>query len=136
MAKWLPGEVMHRFKTRFTRLYGETAPRCLERLAMLVGRYGVGIDPQPTPYRWDQRDAVLITYGDMVQAPSEKPLLTLHRFLTHHLQGVINTVHILPFFQDSSDDGFSVIDYRTVNPALGTWQDIQAIGADFRLMVD
>ncbi len=38
-----------------------------------------------------------------------------------YLSGVINTVHILPFFPYSSDDGFSVIDYYKVRPALGSW---------------
>jgi sucrose phosphorylase len=35
--------------------------------------------------------------------------------------------HILPFFPYSSDDGFSIIDYQQVNPALGDWADIQRL---------
>jgi glycosidase len=45
-------------------------------------------------------------------------------------------VHVLPFFPFSSDDGFSVIDYRQVNPELGTWDDIHELGRDFTIMVD
>ncbi len=45
-------------------------------------------------------------------------------------------VHILPFYPYSSDDGFSVIDYREVDPALGSWQDIARIGADCGLIFD
>ncbi|MBL8107986.1 MAG: hypothetical protein JNJ72_20625, partial [Anaerolineales bacterium] len=41
-----------------------------------------------------------------------------------------------PFFPYSSDDGFSVIDYEAVDPALGSWEDIERLGRDYRLMVD
>ncbi len=48
----------------------------------------------------------------------------------------INIIHILPFYPYSSDDGFSVIDYKKVNPALGDWKDIEDIGQKFDLMFD
>jgi glucosylglycerate phosphorylase len=85
---------------------------------------------------FDQRDAFLITYGDMVSQPGEAPLRTLGSFLRAHAGGVVRGVHLLPFYPYSSDDGFSVIDYYAVDPALGTWDDIAAIGRDFRLAFD
>jgi sucrose phosphorylase len=39
-------------------------------------------------------------------------------------------------FPPSSDDGFSVIDYRAVNPAFGSWNDVSDLGRSFRLMFD
>ncbi|MGB7876182.1 MAG: sugar phosphorylase, partial [Anaerolineales bacterium] len=42
----------------------------------------------------------------------------------------------LPFYPYSSDDGFSIIDYRQVAPELGTWQDIARLGENFDLMFD
>lgn len=87
--------------------------------------------------RFSQKDTILITYGDMVQTRlNQRPLETLRLFLKHHIGGKINTVHILPFYPYSSDDGFSVIDYKAVDPALGTWDDISGIGRRFRLMFD
>ncbi len=83
-----------------------------------------------------QRDAILITYGDQVSEPDVTPLRTLAEFCRKHLQGVIGGVHILPFFPHSSDDGFSVIDYRAVDPALGDWGDVARLGQSFRLMFD
>jgi glycosidase len=81
-------------------------------------------------------DAVLITYADSIFKEGERPLRTLRRFLKAHVKSAISTVHILPFFESSSDGGFSVMDYRQVDPRLGDWHDIQAIGKDYRLMVD
>ncbi len=52
------------------------------------------------------------------------PLRTLAEFCDQHLRGVVSGIHILPFYPYSSDDGFSVIDYKQVNPALGTWDDV------------
>jgi sucrose phosphorylase len=85
---------------------------------------------------WDQSDIMLITYGDSIEQYNEKPLKTLHRFLREHCLDTINSVHILPFFPYSSDDGFSVIDYSSVNESLGNWDDISALCSDFRLMSD
>ncbi|HJW83396.1 MAG TPA: sugar phosphorylase, partial [Anaerolineae bacterium] len=62
------------------------------------------------------RDAILITYGDQFRAPGEAPLRTLAGFAQRHLDGLISAIHILPFYPYSSDDGFSVSDYRAVDP--------------------
>ena len=45
-------------------------------------------------------------------------------------------MHILPFYPSSSDDGFSIVDYRKVDPALGDWEDVSRLGKHFRLMFD
>ncbi|MBN2330173.1 MAG: sugar phosphorylase [Candidatus Omnitrophica bacterium] len=113
----------------------------MERLAMLVGRYGVGVDFPRFELPWDQRASLLITYGDMVQKDGgqdhpEKPLVVLKRFLDDHLKGAVSAIHILPFFPSSSDDGFSVIDYKQVDPELGSWDDIRSIAESFRMMFD
>lgn len=85
---------------------------------------------------FSERNITLITYGDTLQHKGEAPLQTLHHFLKQRLKDVITTVHILPFYPYSSDDGFSVIDYYAVNPTLGSWDDIQHLSSDFRLMFD
>ncbi len=85
---------------------------------------------------FSERDVVLITYGDQIQEPGVAPLHSLHDVLSQQVGDVINTVHILPFYPYTSDDGFSVTDYLAVDPALGDWDDVQRLGADFRLMFD
>lgn len=122
---------------RLERLYGsDLAPELLERLYFLIGRYGVnGIQTNRTE-KWDESDVVLITYADNVKTDNEAPLKTLDRFCRENIQGVINTVHILPFCPWSSDDGFSVKDYREVEPEYGTWKDVQDLGENFELMFD
>ena len=85
---------------------------------------------------WDEDDIIMITYGDSVIDEGESPLVTLNKFLHRYCKNTVNNVHILPFFPYSSDDGFSVIDYSTVNESLGSWEDIEAIAADYGLMTD
>ncbi len=53
-----------------------------------------------------------------------------------YMKGVVNTIHILPFYPYSSDDGFAVIDYKKVNEDLGNWDDIKGISDQFNLLVD
>ncbi len=85
---------------------------------------------------WSQRDAWVITYGDTIVADDEKPLVTLGRFLDDHLSDAINGVHVLPFYPYSSDDGFAVLDYSSVNETLGSWSDIQSLASRYSLMAD
>ena len=85
---------------------------------------------------WDQGSAVMITYGDTLQIPGTPPLVTLKRFLDECTDGVLSGVHILRFYPWSSDDGFSVLDYSSVNEALGDWDDISAIAGGYNLMAD
>jgi glycosidase len=85
---------------------------------------------------FDETDVVLITYGDQVREPATPPLRTLHDFLRRRFAGVVTGVHVLPFFPSTSDDGFAVADYLAVDSELGLWEDVRALGEDFRLMVD
>lgn len=85
-----------------------------------------------------EKDALLIAYGDMISASAStrSPLGVLADFLAERGRGRFSYLHVLPFFPYSSDDGFSVIDYRAVDPKLGSWGDVQRLGGDFRLAFD
>ncbi|MEM7391369.1 MAG: alpha-amylase family glycosyl hydrolase, partial [Verrucomicrobiota bacterium] len=128
--------IMSRIHERFKTLYGDRADKCMERLDMAIGRYGVGMGISRPSMAPNERDVVLITYGDMVTDEGERPLTTLKTFLDRRGDHAINTVHILPFFPWSSDDGFSVIDYREVDRDLGQWKDIEALSENYTVMAD
>jgi len=121
-------------------LYGaehaEPAWHRLEAMLSDFRRRNPGLAKVPATGRLSERDAILITYGDQFQEPGVPPLQTLYQVLTETLGRVVSAVHILPFFPYSSDDGFSIIDYTQVNPDLGTWDDVERLGRDFRLMFD
>jgi sucrose phosphorylase len=85
---------------------------------------------------WDQTDSLVIAYGDSVLTEDEKPLKTLNRFLDKYLRSSISGVHILPFYPFTSDDGFSVLDYSSVNESLGDWSHINTIASNYSLMAD
>ncbi len=118
-------------------LYGRRrAEELLERVGVVVHRHCEQHRNRFQPPLWDERDVALITYGNTIQSGSEVPLQTLGRFVTQHLKEAISTVHLLPIFPYSSDDGFSVIDYRSVDPELGKWEDVETIGEHFKLALD
>ncbi|MCB9007611.1 MAG: DUF3459 domain-containing protein [Ardenticatenaceae bacterium] len=117
-------------------LYGEDkAQQTYENVQQLLAAYRLRL-PKPETAVFSERDSVLITYGDQVQAPGEAPLQALAKFCNETLHGRIQTIHLLPFYPYSSDDGFSVIDYKAVDPALGSWGDVAAVGENFQLMFD
>ena len=52
------------------------------------------------------------------------------------MQERLSIVHILPYFPWTSDDGFAVSDYNSVNPELGDWSHIEEISTKYRVMSD
>ncbi|UQI39419.1 sugar phosphorylase [Vreelandella venusta] len=90
-------------------------------------------DNAPT---WSEKDQWVISYGDSIVAEETPPLAVLNEFLQRYLGERISSVHVLPFFPWSSDDGFSVIHYREVNPELGDWQHIRELANHYDVMGD
>jgi len=68
--------VYQRLRSHLSALYGQDElPRILSRIDLLTGRYGVDTCPDEPcgRARWDQRDAVLITYGEWCVAKGSRP---------------------------------------------------------------
>jgi len=86
--------------------------------------------------RFSEKDAILITYGDLIRGKREKPLELMVDLCKTYLKDAFNVLHILPFFPYSSDRGFAVLDFKEVDPQLGTWEDILNLKDDFQLMFD
>lgn len=121
-----------------SELYGDSlGAQTFQRLEDIMTTYREGVVAlKPGVLReqgFSQRDAILITYADQFGKPG---LPTLVDFCQFDVAGVLNGIHLLPFYPSSSDDGFSVIDYRQVDPEYGSWEDIARLGETFRLMFD
>ena len=87
--------------------------------------------------QWSEKTTVLITYANSVISKNNtSPLSSLEKFVSSKCQQFIDTVHILPFFPSSSDDGFAVKDYYNVDDEFGDWKDIINISKSFRVMAD
>ncbi len=84
----------------------------------------------------DQRDVMLITYGDSIKRDGEESLQSLKIFFDKYGQDALSAIHILPFYPYTSDDGFSVVDYLEVDNKLGDWKDIKSISENYDLMFD
>ena len=126
-------------RRRLATVYGlEEADILLDRLYRMVGRYGVGAQPSQSGTNVTAKDVVLITYADMVKSGSDeqRSLSSLKDFCTARLKGAVSAIHILPFYPWTSDDGFSVVDYREVCEDYGTWDDVGKLGEEFDLMFD
>jgi glucosylglycerate phosphorylase len=126
---------MKKLLNHLTFLYGEDkAPQLYERAQKLMDSHRAQIPARDGELT--ERDSILITYGDQVQSPNEKTLQTLNSFCREHLTNIVSGIHILPFYPWTSDDGFSVVDYRKVDSSLGDWEDISSMQDHFRLMFD
>jgi sucrose phosphorylase len=130
-------------KLRF--LYGEAkAQHCFLELERVMRVYYAHKTPEMIKAdrdfdprkRFSERDAILITYGDLIDSPGKSPLRALADLLNIFVRRTINTVHLLPFFPYSSDRGFSVMDYEQVDPRLGSWEDVEKLSLHFRLLFD
>lgn len=122
-------------KKRLIKIYGrEKGESAFKKLYPRLEQF-----PSP-PLRkkelFSENDVVLITYADSLRKKGGSPLQALHGFAEQFFKDLFSDIHFLPFFPYSSDDGFSVMDYHAVDPANGTWKDIEKIGSDFGLMFD
>jgi sucrose phosphorylase len=121
-------------------LYGKTvAPGVYSELRSLMDRHRISGQTTPVSRKrlpLPEKDALLITYGDQVREDAAAPLKTLADFSTAHLQEAVSGIHILPFYPWSSDDGFSVKDFFSVDPALGNWDHLTELDKHFDLMFD
>lgn len=87
--------------------------------------------------KWvDESTSYLITYGDSFSRTGEKTLSSMKFFADKYLKDSISNIHILPMFPYTSDDGFSVVDYRRIDEKLGDWEHLNALSKNFDLMYD
>lgn len=75
---------------------------------------------------------MLITYPDSLGGH----LGALRTTLSTWFEGAAGSLHILPFFPSSGDRGFSPITYDRVEPAFGSFHDIEALSQQYFLMCD
>ena len=129
--------VQGRILDHLTALYGkDTALETWVRLKKLLESYQF-TQTGPSPLETLQKlDALLITYADQFQVQGQPHFTSLSNFIGKYLKNQISAIHLLPFFPYSSDDGFSVIDYKEVNPEMGSWDDLQALRECCNLMFD
>jgi len=114
-------------------LYGSAALETAPRLERLLEEHR---SEREAGKLWSEHDAWVITYPDQFRRPGEPTLQTLHTFFDDHLSPWMNGLHVLPFYPWSSDDGFAVIDPTAVDPAYGTWSDIETLAERHRLVLD
>lgn len=126
-----------------THLYGPRAGEVQRRLEQHLAHFRPRlpaalqtVTAAPDAPTWSEKDQWVISYGDTIVAEDAPPLAVLSEFLQRYLGDRISGVHVLPFFPWSSDDGFSVIHYREVEPTLGDWTHIRELASHYDLMAD
>ena len=141
----IPDDFREKILTKLSRLYGEDTAKEympeLERICRVYYAYKTEemlertktLDPKNL---FTEEDVILITYGDLIREEGASPLTTLSKFCGLYLKQTINTLHILPFFPYSSDRGFAIEDFETVDPELGSWEDIENLETRYKLMFD
>ncbi|MDA8646748.1 sugar phosphorylase [Porticoccaceae bacterium] len=129
-----------RISQHLTKIYCDMSEPAIKQLAFeLIEIMDVGQQPtmsRSSKSQWDERDIIAITYADTILEHRKKPLVALKHFLDSYLKNTVSAVHILPFFPFTSDDGFSVLNYSSVNESVGSWEHIETIAKDYHLMAD
>ncbi|MEM8506842.1 MAG: sugar phosphorylase [Bacteroidota bacterium] len=122
--------------TDLETLVGSLYPKAKDEVLNSIGHIKKRYPLNAVERVLSEKDIILIAYGDSILKNRTSPLQALKQFCDTYLREGISAVHVLPCFPYSSDDGFSVIDYYTVNPDLGSWKDIEQLSEHFDLMFD
>ena len=86
--------------------------------------------------QWDESYSVLITYADSVSKNGESTLITLRKLLSKNFGNLSKVVHILPFLKSTSDGGFAVSSYDSLEEKFGSWDDLKSISQKHVVMAD
>jgi sucrose phosphorylase len=73
-----------------------------------------------------------LTYPDSLGGD----LAAVNRLLDGPLAGLFRGVHVLPPFPSTGDRGFAPVTYERIEPAFGTWRDIEAIAEHHDVLLD
>ena len=118
---------------KLKKIYGKKYQKSyLYSMVSMLCNYKV-VNNVPKP---NHKTAYMITYGDSFYNEDEKTFEVLHRFTKNNFGQNITDIHILPMFEYTSDDGFSVVDYMKIHESLGTWHDLKKLSKDYNLMYD
>jgi len=115
-------------------LYPNSDLNIVEEINKMLSHYKKQISHRK--FDLSENDIVLISYADSFKDENEASLQTLKKVCDQFLKKAINSVHILPFYPFTSDDGFSVVDYKKVDSESGDWDDVVDLGQSFDLMFD
>lgn len=74
----------------------------------------------------------LIVYPDRIG----NNLADLGKVVDGYLSKAIGGLHILPLYPSNADGGFSPLTHKEVDPAYGTWADVEHLSRRFDLCVD
>lgn len=122
------------WRNYFTDIYGkEAAKEWLPRLEKRIQEAGRTLQNKTADS--GNQNVILITYPDQFYGEENK-LTLFERFAEKYLDGVFDVIHFLPFCPYSSDDGFSVIDYKSLNDGLGGWENLERLSERYTLMYD
>jgi sucrose phosphorylase len=126
---------IERVESLLSRIYGDEGASAVYRgfrdlIAEHVGHTRTRGRDGPRTSSW------LIAYPDHLSDGDEAPLATLGDFMRTYLTEVLTGIHVLPCFPSSSDEGFSVMDYTAIDPAYGTWSDLDHLAESGDLMLD
>ena len=106
---------MQKIKERMTKVYGEKIANEYSDIIMKMIDDTKNKKIGERKSSWDEKDVLLITYGDQFFRKDEKTLIAFNDFAVKYFKDIFELVHFLPFYPYSSDDGFSVIDLELSN---------------------
>ena len=130
------GSLADRVAAHLGVIYGQVPAGLVDELVGLAETYRQAVAHRGEVEGLSEHTAYLISYADSVREEGAAPLRSLGRLLDETVGDLLPHVHLLPFFPWTSDDGFGVVDYREVNPEVGTWEDVHALGERHELAFD
>lgn len=128
-------KLKEKLKSRISSIYEEDSRQqeALEELERVLEKHSNKQVQKPS---FSQHNSILITYGDTIRDGKRFGLEVLCDFLNMFVKDAVDTIHLLPMFPYTSDDGFSVSDYKEIHSELGTWDNIHQLSKEYGLMFD
>lgn len=130
----LYNRIISEIRYTLKQVYTQDYPKALKAIEDLIQKYGASENLEKTSFK--NSEAFVFALSDTLEGGPDKPLPNLLNFIQERCAGLFSTVHILPFCACTVPNSTAIIDFKTVDPQLGSFNDFIKPHYDFKLMAD
>lgn len=123
-------EIRHTLK----QVYAQDYPKALQAIEELIQKYGASENLEKTSFK--NSEAFVFALSNTLEGGPDKPLTNLLNFIQKRCSNLFSTVHVLPFCACARLNSTAIIDFKTGDDQIGSFNDFIKQDYGFKLMAD
>lgn len=130
----LYNRIISEIRNTLKQVYEQDYQKALKDVEALIQKYGASENLEKTSFK--NCEAFLFANSDILEGGTAKPLENLLNFVQENCSDLFSTLHILPFCNCARPNSSAVIDFKTADNKIGSFNDFTKQNYNFKLMAD